>query len=300
VSHALRLGLLLTLLLATGAEADEAQLERGREVFLASGCLGCHTDEDNGGPALAGGRAIASDFGTFYTPNITPDPETGIGSWSEADFVRAMQQGVAPDGTHYYPAFPYTAYTRMRRPDVVALWVFLKRQPPVKRANREHDLPFYMSWLPSARVWKARYFTAGEYRDDPGQSIEWNRGAYLVEAMGHCAECHTPRLALGVLDQARAYAGVQDLGGESVPNITPHRKTGIGRWSVDDLVYFLRTGTTLDGDSTGGKMAGIIDDGLRHLPESDLHAMAVYLKSLPAIDNPIGRKKVKGKKEEWE
>jgi mono/diheme cytochrome c family protein len=245
-------------------------IEKGKLVFHAASCAVCHTDKENNGEPLAGGYALKTDFGTFYSPNITPDVETGIGNWSDEDFIRALQQGVSPQGEHYFPSFPYTAYTKMQRDDVLALKAYLFTLKPVKKANRKHELPFYMKLVPSARVWKSQYFKAGELKQETGKSDEWNRGAYLVEAMGHCSECHTPRKGLGVLNQEMAYAGVQKLTGVgTVPNITADKKTGIGRWSVDDLVYYFETGTTLSGDSSGGKMARIIDNSLSQLPASD-------------------------------
>ena len=276
-------------------------IEKGKLVFHAASCAVCHTDKENNGEPLAGGYALKTDFGTFYSPNITPDIETGIGNWSDEDFIRALQQGISPQGEHYFPSFPYTAYTKMQRDDVLALKAYLFTLKPVKKANRKHELPFYMKLVPSARVWKSQYFKAGELKQETGKSDEWNRGAYLVEAMGHCSECHTPRKGLGVLDQEMAYAGVQKLTGVgSVPNITAHKKTGIGRWSADDLVYYFETGTTLSGDSSGGKMARIIDNSLSRLPASDRKAIAVYLLSLKPVENRIKKKKKKREKEEFE
>jgi mono/diheme cytochrome c family protein len=287
----------LLLSVATPLQASEAQLERGRQVFNAASCAVCHTDKENNGEPLAGGYAMKSDFGTFYTPNITPDPETGIGNWSDEDFIRALQQGISPQGDHYFPSFPYTAYTKMHRDDVLALKAYLFSLKPVKKANREHDLAFYVTMTPSARIWKSTYFKQGEFIDVPGKSAEWNRGAYLVEAMGHCSECHTPRKALGALDEGMAFAGVQKMTGVgTVPNITPDKKTGIGRWSVDDLVYYFETGTTLSGDSSGGKMASIIDNSLSLLPAGDRKAIAVYLLSQQPIENSIKKKKKKREK----
>lgn len=295
---------LLTALLLSVAmplQASEAQLERGRQVFNAASCAVCHTDKENNGEPLAGGYALKTDFGTFYSPNITPDPETGIGNWSDEDFIRAMQQGVSPKGDYYFPSFPYTAYTKMHRADVLALKAYLFSLKAVKKVNREHDLAFYVRIAPSARIWNSTYFKQGEFIDVPGKSAEWNRGAYLVEAMGHCSECHTPRKALGVLDESMAYAGVQKMTGVgTVPNITPDKKTGIGRWSVDDLVYYFETGTTLSGDSSGGKMASIIDNSLSLLTDSDRKAISVYLLSQRPIENSIKKKKKKKEKEEFE
>lgn len=289
-------------LLLVSIEAANAMdtLEQGRQVFLASNCQTCHTDSDNGGKPLAGGRALKSEFGTYYSPNITPDKETGIGNWSDEDFVRALRDGVSPDGRYYYPSFPFTSYTKMRRDDMLALKAYLFSQPAVNRQNRTHMLPFYMRIVPSAKIWSKSYFQPGEYQGDPERSAQWNRGGYLVEAMGHCIECHTPRKALGVMIEDKLYAGVQDLDGAAIPNITPHKKTGIGRWSVDDIVYYFQSGISLSGDAAGGKMAGIIDDSLSKLSEGDQQAMAVYLKSLKPIDNQIRKKKKKQKKEDWE
>ncbi|MFW2440856.1 MAG: c-type cytochrome [Arenicellales bacterium] len=283
------------------SEQPASVIERGELIFNAASCAVCHTDKENNGEPLAGGYALKTDFGTFYSPNITPDRETGIGSWSDEDFIRALQQGISPQGKHYFPSFPYTAYTKMQREDVLALKAYLFSQKPVKKLNQKHDLPFYMTIVPSARIWKSQYFKAGEFHKLPDKTAEWNRGAYLVEAMGHCTECHTPRKGLGVLDNSRAFAGEQKLTGVgTVPNITPDKKTGIGRWSVDDLVYYFETGSTLDGDSSGGKMASIIDNSLSQLPESDRKAIAVYLQSLKPVVNKIKKKKKKKEKEEFE
>jgi mono/diheme cytochrome c family protein len=300
---------LLTLLLlavlplqaAESAQTDvKPDLERGRQVFLAASCATCHTDEEHNGEPLAGGYALETDFGTFYTPNITPDPETGIGNWSDEEFVTALQQGIAPDGRHYFPVFPYTAYTKMHREDILALKAYLFTLKPVKKTNREHELPFYMAFTPSARAWQLLYFTPGEFQNQPGKSAVWNRGAYLVKAMGHCTECHSPRKGLGVVDEDRQFSGVQQLTGVgTVPNITPDKKTGIGRWSVDDLAYYFETGTTLSGDSSGGKMARIIDDSLSKLPTSDRRAIAVYLLSLKPVEHQIKKKKKKKEREEF-
>lgn len=292
--------LAIVLVLPVQANAKSDLVEQGRQVFLASNCQTCHTDSDNGGLPLAGGRELRSEFGTYYSPNISPDRETGIGNWSDEDFIRAMREGIAPDGRYYYPSFPFTSYTKMRRADMLALKAYLFSLPPVKNQNRDHDLPLYMRIVPSAKIWNMRYFEPGEFKTDAGQSDEWNRGAYLSQAMGHCAECHTPRKGLGIMIEDKRYAGVQELDGEAVPNITPHGRTGIGRWSIDDLVYFFQSGVTLSGDVTGGKMAGIVDDSLSQLPVSDQRAMAVYLKSLTPVDNEIRKKKKKREKEEWE
>lgn len=287
VRSALRIVFVVLVAHATTAAHGE-QLRRGEYVFRAAGCTGCHTDSDNNGPWLAGGRALHTPFGTFHTPNITPHPQYGIGRWRLEDFERAMREGIDPDGRHYYPAFPYTSYTRLRRQDVTALWDYLRTVPPVARANRSHDLPWYLSFRPLLWFWKSLFFEPGEFVDRADRSAQWNRGAYLAQAMAHCAECHTPRNLLGALELRLRYAGVRDgPEGESAPNITPHNETGIGRWSADDIAYYLQSGATPVGDYAGGLMAAVIDEGLGELPEADLVAIAAYLKSLSPIENRV-------------
>jgi mono/diheme cytochrome c family protein len=291
------------LALAAGAASggEREILARGEYVFRASGCLACHTDEDGGGLPLAGGRALVTPLGTFYSPNITPDPEHGIGRWSEADFARALTAGVAPDGSPYYPSFPYTSYTRMRPQDVAALWAYLRTVAPAPTPDRPHDLPRYLGVRAVNWVWRALYFSPGALPDDPSRSPEWNRGAYLAEAMAHCGECHTPRDALGGLDPARRYAGTaQGPEGAAVPNITPDRQTGIGRWRANDLADYLASGATPSGDYAGGLMAEVIEHGTRHLTDADRAALATYVLSQPAIENSVGRKDRKEQKSRGE
>ncbi|ROR35193.1 c-type cytochrome [Inmirania thermothiophila] len=269
---------------ADGAGAADA-VARGAYLVRAAGCKACHTAE--GGPAFAGGRALETPFGTFHTPNITPDPETGIGRWSDRDFVRALREGLAPDGSHYYPAFPYTSYTGIRDEDLLAIKAYLFSLPPVRRPNRPHALPFPVSqrWL--LGPWKRLFFEPGPLVDDPSRPAWWNRGRYLVRALGHCGECHSPRNLAGAMDEDRFLAGNPDgPEGEVVPNITPDRETGIGRWRVGDLVEVLRSGMLPDGDFVGGAMGEVIDEGTSHLTDADLEAIARYLLSLPPIANP--------------
>ena len=281
------------LVLAAGSSsaADADVLARGAYVYRASGCLACHTEDRAGGAPLAGGRALATPLGTFLAPNVTPDPEHGIGRWSESDFARALTRGVAPDGSPYYPSFPYTSYTRMRPEDVSVLWAYLRTVEPVAAPDRPHELPLvlrarWVNWF-----WRALYFTPGAFADDPSRTAEWNRGAYLAEAMAHCGECHTPRNALGGTDDTRRYAGaVQGAEGGAVPNITPDRATGIGRWRPGDLAEYLASGATPSGDYAGGGMAEVIENGTRHLAAADRAAIAAYVLSLPAVENAGGRK----------
>lgn len=280
-------GLCLATVLAQ-APAAAQNLNHGESVFHAAGCAACHTDVNNDGAPLAGGRALETPFGTFYSPNITPHPEHGIGSWSDDDFVRALREGVAPDGSHYYPSFPYTSYTRMRREDMLALKAYLFSREPVARPNRPHDLAWYVSFRPLLGVWKRINFDAGEFEEIADRSPLWNRGAYLVLALGHCAECHSPRNRLGAVDAGMRFAGTSaGPGGGSVPNITPDVETGIGDWPRGDLVYFLQSGATPDDDYTGGEMAEVIDEGLSRLEKSDLEAMTEYLRSIPPVSHQI-------------
>lgn len=279
--------------LAIGPAAGPAarvhdDVSRGQYVFRAAGCAGCHTDADHKGPWLAGGRALATPFGTFYSPNITPHPRDGIGRWSLDDFRRAMQEGVGPNGRQYYPAFPYTSYTRMRDTDVTALWSYLRTVPPIARQNREHELPWYLSFRPLLWLWKWLFFEPGDFIERSDRSAAWNRGAYLAEAMAHCSECHTARNLLGAPIRTLRYAGVRaGPEGETAPNITPHAETGIGRWRADDIAYYLETGATPEGDYAGGLMAEVIDEGLQYLRQADLAAIATYLQSLPPIENRV-------------
>ncbi|OGI37764.1 MAG: cytochrome C [Candidatus Muproteobacteria bacterium RBG_16_64_10] len=284
--------------LATGfvaaAGAAEVAHDRGDYLFRAAGCGGCHTDEKNHGPALAGGPAIKTPRGTFYGPNITPEPALGLGRWREADFIRAMREGVSPEGAHYYPSFPYASYTRLTDDDLRALWAYLRRQPPVAQPNRPHDVPWYLRPRSLLGTWKALYFTPGAWQPRPDKDETWNRGAYLVEAVTHCGECHTPRDALGGPRRALHLAGTRDGPDDSVvPNITPDRKTGIGRWRKSEIVEYLATGMTPEGDFAGERMAEIIDRSTSRLTPDDREAIATYLLSLPPVEHATRKEKQK-------
>lgn len=274
---------------AAEVSADLAQLrQRGAYVLRASGCVTCHTDEENKGQLLAGGRALETPFGTFYSPNITFDRKHGIGAWQAQDFFRALRHGVAPNGSSYYPVFPYTSYTHMRREDMFALWAHLASVPTSARENTPHELVWYMRFRVANRMWKLLFFEPGVFQPDDKRSKSWNRGAYLAKAMAYCGECHTPRTSLGNLDNDLAYAGAKNgPEGESVPNITPDKKTGIGDWSRSEIVEYLSEGLLPDGDYAGGLMADVIDDGLAYLTQEDLQAIADYIMTLPAIRHEI-------------
>ncbi len=259
-----------------GISGDAA---RGRDIFNAAGCASCHAAPGAKGAArlvLAGGRRFPSPFGTFTAPNISPHPEAGIGGWSALDLYNALHHGTAPDGRHYYPAFPYTTYIRMTPQDVADLHAYLTGLPPAPEASGAHDLPFPFSIRRGLGLWKRlhlspRWIVTGDL------SHEEARGRYLVEALGHCGECHTPRNALGGLDTRRWLAGAPNPAGKGrIPDITP---AGLD-WSAADIAYYLETGFTPDYDSAGGEMAEVVEN-LAQLPRSDLEAIAAYLKRVP-------------------
>jgi mono/diheme cytochrome c family protein len=288
---AVLLGLMVS---AVPVWAGEDGRRPGEYLFRAAVCAGCHTDAKHNGAPLAGGPALTTPFGIFYAPNITPDPDTGIGRWSEADFIRALRQGMSPAGDHYYPAFPYTSYTRLTDADLRALKVYIFSLKPVRQANRPHRLPWYLRWRPLLGIWKALFFRSGAFQAQPDQSAIWNRGAYLVTAVAHCGECHTPRHFLGGFKSWQQHAGTRDgPEGSVVPNITPDKKTGIGRWRASELVEYLETGATPEGDSAGDLMAEIIDNSLQYLRKEDLRAIAAYTLSLPPIEQAVRKDKEK-------
>lgn len=277
-----------TLVTPTWGQPADTAVQRGKAVFHAAGGCSCHTDVKNQGPFMAGGRPISTPFGKVFATNITPDTETGIGSWSDADFITAMTQGIAPDGKHYYPVFPYTSFTRMTRQDLLDLKAYLFSIAPVRQANQANALPLPFRWRGALAAWKWLYFQAGPLQPDASQSDEWNRGAYLVQAQAHCGECHTPRNLLGGPKTSMRYAGVvEGPDGELAPNITPDEATGIGDWTIADIVWHLQTGLKPDGDDTQGLMSEVIEHGYQHLSEADLRAIAVYLRALEPIANKV-------------
>ena len=264
---------------------------RGEAVLREAGGCTCHTDypgEGAGAPVLAGGRALETPFGFFYSTNITPDRETGIGAWSDEDFVRAMTEGLSPDGTHYFPVFPYPAFAGMTRQDLLDLKAHLFSLPAVRRQNRPPDAPPPVRWRFTVLGWKLLNFEPKRFEPDPERDDAWNRGAYLVNGAAHCGECHTPRTLTGGLDRSRWLAGsAEGPEGELAPNITPDRRTGIGDWSAVDVAWYLETGIKPDGDDTQGLMAEVIEHGFARLPAADREAIATYLRSLPPIENEV-------------
>ncbi|HMK78485.1 MAG TPA: cytochrome c [Xanthobacteraceae bacterium] len=261
-----------------------ADAANGREMFYAGGCAACHaTPDQDDRTRLGGGLGLKSPFGTFYAPNISPDPNDGIGNWSEAVFVTAMLKGTSPDGRHYFPAFPYTSYQRMRLDDVRDLFAHLKTLPKVAGKVRAHDVPFPFNLRRLIGGWKLLFLDGRPFEPDASKSAAWNRGAYLVNGPGHCAECHSPRNVLGGIVRAQVFAGGPNPEGKGwVPNIT---QLDLKDYSEKDFAYLLETGNTPEGDSVGGAMAPVIRNTAQ-LTEADRAAMATYLKSLPAVEGP--------------
>jgi mono/diheme cytochrome c family protein len=267
------------------AAMAEPSIERGAYIFRAAGCLTCHTDAKNKGAPLAGGRAFETPYGTFYSPNITPDKDQGIGAWSEDDFLRALREGIAPDGSHYYPAFPYTSYTGMSERDMRDLKAYIFSRAPAATPSRPHELKFPFKYRILMWPWKLLFFDEGRRVEDPSKDSRWNRGAYLTEHLGHCGECHTPRNFLGAVKRDRVLGGnPSGPDGRKVPNITPHPERGIGGWSQSDVTFFLESGFLPDGDFAGGAMTDVIEESTSHLSDEDRQAIAIYLFSLPPVE----------------
>jgi len=268
-------------LAARAADTDPA--ERGAYLATAAGCADCHTDAKNGGRPYAGGRALTTPFGTFYAPNITPDLDTGIGRWSNAQLLNALREGVSPDGSNYFPVFPYPSFTKITDDDARAIKAYLLAQPAVRQSNRAHDVAFPFSWRFLLNGWKLLFFSPGPFRPTPEGGEAYNRGAYLVTALAHCGECHTPRNWFGAMEPSRFLAGTtHGPDGKAVPNITPDLETGIGKWSEDDIVALLKDGQTPEFDFVGGAMAEVVRNTTR-LTDADRRAIAVYLRTLPAV-----------------
>jgi mono/diheme cytochrome c family protein len=266
------------------AAPDPAAVARGRYIFDAANCTGCHTDAKHGGARLAGGRAIETPFGVYYSRNITPDPDFGIGRWSDADFLTALRDGLSPTGAHYFPVFPFPAFTFMTDRDILDLKAYLFAQPPQRVANKPHDVSFPFDMRLTMVLWRALYFTPSPYKPDPNHDAQWNRGAYLVRAVAHCGECHTPRDSMGGLVADRMLGGARLAGGDRklAPNITSDPKDGIGRWSAGDIASFLKFGIRPNGDVAAAPMSEVIE-GTAKLTDADRQAIADYLKSMPPL-----------------
>ncbi|MFC7396665.1 c-type cytochrome [Chelatococcus sp. GCM10030263] len=278
--------------------AGAPNLDNGRAMFFAGDCTSCHaTPGQPDKTRLGGGLALTSAFGTFYVPNVSPDVRDGIGGWTVEQFARAMHAGVAPDGQHLYPSFPYTSFQRMTATDLRDLFAFMKTLPAVQGRVREHALSFPYNIRRGLGLWKLRYLDGAVFQPDPSKSAAWNRGAYLVEGPAHCAECHSPRDAFGGIIPDRRFTGGPNPDGRGfVPNITPDPETGIGKWTKADLVELLTTGFTPEFDSVGSNMASVVENTSK-LSQADREAIADYILSLapkpatrpPAQSAPAGQ-----------
>ncbi len=276
------------LIAAAEARAQAPSAERGKYVFDAGGCYGCHTEA--GGAPMAGGAALRTPFGAFYAPNITPDPDFGIGKWSDDDFIRALREGVSPRGEHYYPVFPFPAYTKMTTQDMTDLRAYLGTLAPSKNPRRTHNLNFPYSIRLAMLPWKWLNFTAGEFKPDASHDTQRNRGAYLVEALTHCGECHTPRNRLGGLERGQWMSGARMPVGDLIAsNLTPD-KSGMAAWSAADIVDALETGTLPQGGTLGGEMGEVVRNSTSKMQAQDRAAIAAYLKALPPLPTTVKKK----------
>jgi len=274
--------LLLGLVLGTalGGALAQGDAKRGEYLAKAGGCIGCHTEEKKDAAAFAGGRALKSPFGTFYGPNITPHPEAGIGRWTEADFVRAMREGERPDGKNYFPAFPYTSFTKIVDRDLRDLWAYLRTLAPSPRANQEHEMRFPFGWRFLVTFWKWFFFAPGPFTNLPGLSDIANRGAYLVQALGHCGECHTPRNFLGGPKTSRFLAGGKGPDGKDVANLTPAL---LKKWSDKEVEDILTTGIDPEGDFVAETMGEVVRNTTSQVTPADLKALIAYLRTLAPV-----------------
>jgi mono/diheme cytochrome c family protein len=254
-------------------------ITRGEYLARVGDCVACHTEVN--GPVFAGGRAMPTPFGNLYAPNITPDDANGIGLWTAEDFYRMMHTGVSKDGTLLYPAMPFANYTKVTRADSDAIYAYLMSVPPVARENRPHELRFPFNKRELLLGWRTLYFRQGEFVPDPRQSEEWNRGAYLVDGLGHCSMCHTAVNALGGTNEERAFeGGMIPNQNWYAPSLTSNREAGVGDWHLEDVADLLQAGASKRG-AVYGPMAEVVYNSLQYLTDADARAMAVYLKSLP-------------------
>jgi mono/diheme cytochrome c family protein len=276
----IRLPLVLAVLFCAGSALAQGDAKRGEYLAKAGGCVGCHTEDKEGATPFAGGRALKTPFGTFYGPNITPDKKAGVGAWTEGDFLRALRLGDRPDGSNYFPAFPYPSFTKITDGDARDLWAYLRTLPPSATPSKQHELWFFFGWRWVVSIWKWLYFTPGAFTAIPGVSDVVNRGAYLVQALGHCGECHTPRNFLGGPKSDRILAGGKGPDGKSVANLTP---TNLKKQSDKEIKDFLVTGLTAEGDVPAEAMGEVIKNTTSRLTSPDLDAIIAYLRTLPPL-----------------
>ena len=274
---------------ASALLAHTPDLANGKAMYYAGGCASCHAvPKQTDKTQLGGGLALNSPFGTFHVPNISPDRKDGIGAWSEAQFITALTKGTSPEGEHYYPAFPYTSYQRMATGDLRDLFAYLKTLPPVAGRVRDHDLPFPYNIRRTLGLWKLLFLDGESFKPDSSQPTPWNRGAYLVNGAGHCAECHSPRNSLGAIVADKRFTGGPSPDGQGgVPNITQFK---LKSWTVADIADTLATGMTPDADFVGGNMVEVVRN-TSQLTAADRAAIATYIKSLPAVEGVAVAKK---------
>ena len=258
-----------------------ADLANGKTMFVAGDCSSCHAvPNQEDGTRLGGGLGLVTKFGTFYVPNISSDPKDGIGGWTDAQFVTALTKGVSPEGEHLYPAFPYTSFQRMKSDDLRDLFAYIKSLPPVSGQVRDDDVPFPMNIRRLVGGWKLLYLDGMPFKADPSKSATWNRGAYLVNGPAHCAECHSPRNALGAIVSDKRLSGSPNAYGQlGFPNVT---QANLEKWSQAEIAEMLTTGLTADGGRVGGPMVEVVHSTSK-LSAEDRAAMAEYIKSLPPI-----------------
>jgi mono/diheme cytochrome c family protein len=262
--------------------ATTETINRGEYLARAGDCVACHSAP--GGKQFAGGRAMATPFGNLYVPNITADDETGIGRWTSDDFYRMMHTGISRDGTLLYPAMPFASYTKVTREDSDAIFAYLLSVAPVQQQNRPHELRFPYNNRDLLLGWRALYFQEGEYVPESKQSTQWNRGAYLVQGLGHCAMCHTAINVLGGSSASKAFeGGMIPNQNWYAPSLTSNREAGLGNWSIKDITDLLQVGVSHRG-TVYGPMAEVVYNSLQYLSDKDVEAMAVYLKALPQRD----------------
>lgn len=265
------------------ANNETKVINNGEYLARAGDCVACHTTP--GGKEFAGGRAMPTPFGNLYVPNITPDEETGIGKWTAEDFYRMMHTGISRDGTLLYPAMPFASYTKVTREDSDAIYAYLMSVPPVSQPNRPHELRFPYNQRELLVGWRTLYFRQGEYQADPSKTAQWNRGAYLVLGLGHCAMCHTAVNPLGGSSESQAFeGGMIPNQNWYAPSLTSNREAGLGNWSIKEITDLLQTGVSHRG-TVYGPMAEVTYNSLQYMTDADMEAMAVYLKDLPQRDS---------------
>lgn len=272
--------LMLEPVAAQKGSAGFSEIQRGRYLATVGDCIACHTAR--GGEDFAGGRELPTPFGTLYGPNLTPDIETGLGDWTEEQFITAMTEGIGPEGQHYYPAFPYPYFTKVDREDLLAIWAYLNTLEPIYKPTPESEMAWPFSVREAMIGWNALFFDEEDIAPNPEQSEQWNRGAYLVEGLAHCGACHTPRNVFGAADEDQPLAGA-NIQNWYAPNLGPDLQTGLGDWSEQDIVDYLKTGTTGE-EFAAGLMREVVEYSTQHMTIDDLQAIATYLKDFPGAD----------------